>query len=159
MHGWTMRSRRVTTRPRLRLRPERLRARPYSAGTPRRSATATGTSLQVTGLHGNGTASHSRLSKGTVLMAELFSQKKYEFEPPGGLKIYRLRSPSVSEEGVQRLGGRFDLEASVDAGAFIHDARGIAYVAGSSWGLRLFSRSGGWQYRHAARSKADRNGV
>jgi hypothetical protein len=88
-------------------------------------------------------------------MAEIVGVRKYQFRPPDGLNIYRLRRPAVSEEIVRRLGDRFGLPGTVDAGTFIHNGRGIAYADRSGWGLRLFGRSGGWQYRHATRWQAD----
>lgn len=88
-------------------------------------------------------------------MAEVVSEKEYEFESPDGLNIYRLGRPDVSEEIVRQIGTRFGLQGTVSAGTFIHNARGIAYAERSGWGLRLFGSSGGWQYRHATRWQAD----
>lgn len=88
-------------------------------------------------------------------MPEIISETDYEFEPPEGLNIYTLRVPRVSEETVRQAGARFGLRGSIDAGTFIHNARGMAYSEGSGWGLRLFRHSGGWQYRNAERWQAD----
>src|SRR5271165_1669020 len=88
-------------------------------------------------------------------MTEIVSEKTYKFELPGGVNIYRLRRPDVTQDTVRWVGSRFGLRATVDSGSFILDARGIAYSEASAWGLRLFRHSGGWQYRHATRWQAD----
>jgi hypothetical protein len=88
-------------------------------------------------------------------MAEIVCERDYKFELPAGVNIYRLRRPDITQDTVRRVGGRFGLRPTVDSGAFILDARGIAYSEASAWGLRLFRRSGGWQYRHATRWQAD----
>lgn len=84
-------------------------------------------------------------------MAELIREERYECEAPAGLNIYRLRRPSVSEAALRELAGRFGLKGTVEAGTFVHNARGIAYSEGADWGLRLLAQSGGWQYRHQTR--------
>lgn len=88
-------------------------------------------------------------------MAEIISKMDYEFELPAGVNIYRLRRPDINQDTVRQLGGRFGLRTNIDSGTFTLDRRGIAYSEGSGWGLRLFRRSGGWHYRHAARWQAD----
>ena len=88
-------------------------------------------------------------------MPEIIIETEYEFEPQEGLNIYALRVPRVSEEIVRQAGARFGLRGTVDAGTFIHNARGMAYSEASGWGLRLFRHSGGWQYRNAERWQAD----
>jgi hypothetical protein len=88
-------------------------------------------------------------------MASVVSAQEYEFELPGDLNIYRLRRPQISEETIRRVGGRFGLRATVEAGTFVHDARAIAYSQASAWGLRMFRRSAGWQYRDATRWQID----
>jgi hypothetical protein len=88
-------------------------------------------------------------------MAEIIIGKELEIELPSGLNIYRLRRPDVSEEIVRQVGARVGLRGTVDAGTFTLDARGISYTERSAWGLRLFRRSGGWQYRDATRWQVD----
>jgi hypothetical protein len=88
-------------------------------------------------------------------MAEIVHSIKEEFEVPGGLNIYRLRRPDVSEAAVRRVSGRFGLRATSEAGTFVINARGSAYSEPSGWGLKMFRASGGWRYRHAVRWQAD----
>jgi hypothetical protein len=84
-------------------------------------------------------------------MAEIVIAREFEFQPPDGLNIYRLRRPDVSEDVVRDTGSRFGLAGTVTAGTFVQNARSIFYTERSAWGLRLFRNSGGWQYRDAAR--------
>jgi len=84
-------------------------------------------------------------------MAEIVTAKEFEIELPSGLNIYRLRRPEISEEILRQAGARFGLRGTVDAGTFVLNARSISYTERSAWGLRLFRRSGGWQYRDATR--------
>lgn len=88
-------------------------------------------------------------------MAEIVSERDYKFELPHDVKIYRLRPPEVSEQSIRRIGGRFGLSGSTEAGTFTLDHRSVAYAEASGWGLRVFRQSGGWQYRHASRWQAD----
>jgi len=82
-------------------------------------------------------------------MAELVIAREFEFQPPAGLNIYRLRRPDVSADVVRDTGGRFGLAGTVTAGTFVENARSIFYTERSAWGLRLLRNSGGWQYRDA----------
>jgi hypothetical protein len=88
-------------------------------------------------------------------MAEIVIEREFEFELPGGLNIYRLRHPEVSEEMARQVGARFGLSGTIEAGTFTQNGRSISYTERSAWGLRLFRRSGGWQYRDATRWQAD----
>jgi hypothetical protein len=88
-------------------------------------------------------------------MIELVSQAEYTFEPPAILNIYRLRRPEATQTTLRRIGDRFGLNVSIDRGTLTENARGIGYSVASSWELKFFRQSGGWQYRHAARWQAD----
>ncbi|MGD0062148.1 MAG: hypothetical protein ABSB76_01760 [Streptosporangiaceae bacterium] len=88
-------------------------------------------------------------------MAEIIIEQEFRIELPGGLNIYRLRRPEVSEEIVRQVGTRFGLSGTVEAGTFTLNARSISYTERSAWGLQLFRRSGGWQYRDATRWQVD----
>jgi hypothetical protein len=88
-------------------------------------------------------------------MAEIIIDREFDIELPSGLNIYRLRRPEISEETVRQVGARFGLRGTVDAGTFVLNARSIFYSERSAWGLRLFRRSGGWQYRDATRWQVD----
>lgn len=88
-------------------------------------------------------------------MAEIVIERDFEFELPGGLNVYRLRRPEVSEEMVRQVGAHLGLSGTIEAGTFIQNARSISYTERSAWGLRLFRRSGGWQYRDATRWQVD----
>ncbi len=88
-------------------------------------------------------------------MAEIASYRDYKFELPHGVNIYRLRRPEATQDAVRRVGSHFGLRPTVEAGTFILNARGISYSEPSGWGLKLFARSGGWQYRHTARWQVD----
>jgi len=88
-------------------------------------------------------------------MSEIIVEKDFEIRLPSGLNIYRIRRPEISEEIVRQIGSRFGLNATVDAGTFIANARSTFYTERSAWGLRLFRRSGGWQYRDATRWQVD----
>jgi hypothetical protein len=91
-------------------------------------------------------------------MAEIVLEKDYKFELPASMNIYRLRRPDVSQESVRRVGSRFGLRATTDAGTFILNRSSIAYSEPSGWGLKQVQSSGGWQYRHATRWQADGRG-
>lgn len=88
-------------------------------------------------------------------MAEIVHDIKREFSAPRQLNIYSLRRPDVSLEAVRRVGARFGLRATQEAGTFVLSARGSAYSEPTGWGLNLFRGSGGWRYRHAARWQKD----
>jgi hypothetical protein len=87
-------------------------------------------------------------------MAEIVRGRDYKFELPAGVNIYRLRRPEISQDTVRRVGSRFGLRGTVDAGTFILNSSSIAYSEASAWELKQFRRSGGWQYRHATRWQA-----
>lgn len=92
-------------------------------------------------------------------MAELVVEREFSFSLPAGTSIYRLRRPDVSQDALRRVAARFGLRASSESGTVTIDARGVAYAEPSGWELRLFARSGGWRYRHAARWQADAGGI
>jgi hypothetical protein len=87
-------------------------------------------------------------------MAEVVLQGKYSFETAEGLNIYRLAAPDVDEESIRRVGGRFGLAGTIDAGTFVSNRRSLSYSEPSGWGLQLFRDSGGWKYLDATRWQA-----
>jgi hypothetical protein len=91
-------------------------------------------------------------------MSEILLEKKYEFELPAGVNIYRLRRPDVSQDSVRRVGSRFGMRASLDASTFLLGPSSVSCSEASGWELRQFRRSGGWQYRHSTRWQADGRG-
>lgn len=92
-------------------------------------------------------------------MAELITTTDYSFSLPDGVNIYRLRRPDAGVDALRRVAARFGMRASSDIGTLTFDARGSGYAEPSGWKVRLFARSGGWQYRHAVRWQADSGGA
>jgi hypothetical protein len=88
-------------------------------------------------------------------MAEFIHNIKKEFDLPGGLNIYLLRQPDVSEEALRRVGSPFGLHTVPQSGTLVHNARGITFSMPSGWGLKLLRASAGWRYRHTTRWQAD----
>jgi hypothetical protein len=88
-------------------------------------------------------------------MANVICDINRDIEFPGGLKIYRLERPDASEDALRRIGERFGLRATRDAGTVVLDPRSSGYSEASGWALKVIRASGGWQYRHAARWQVD----
>ncbi len=88
-------------------------------------------------------------------MAQFISEDEYSFAQPDGLNIYRLRRPEASQTAIRRVGGRFGMAGTIEAGTFIQNARETRYSEPSGWELRMSVPSGGWRYRHSERWQTD----